>query len=218
MENILDLKDSENYDKLDKVATVIKNGGIVVFPTETVYGIGADCLNEEAIKKLYRVKNRPITQKTSLLVSSIYMLKQYTKNISEIENILINSFFPGPLTLVLHKNKSIPYLLTNNEEIVGFRMPKNGIALKLIEKVGRPIATSSANTKGHPSGICIEDIIQDFGEKVDYYIDGGKSKIGKGSTVAQVMEDGSINIIREGSITLEQMMQAINNKNNLYER
>ncbi len=218
MENILDLKDAENYDELDKVATVIKKGGIVVFPTETVYGIGADCLNEEAIEKLYRVKNRPFTQKTSLLVSNIEMLKKYTKNISKIEKILISRFFPGPLTLVLHKDESIQYLLTNNEEIVGFRMPENEIALKLIEKFGRPIATSSANTKGHPSGTRIEDIIQDFGEKVDYYIDGGKSKIGKGSTVAQVMEDGSINIIREGSITLEQMMQAINNKNNLYER
>lgn len=209
---ILDLKNAQSYDELDEAVKLIKNGGVVVFPTETVYGIGVDCLNEKAIRKLYKIKNRPFTQKTSLLVSSIEMLEEYTKNRSEIENMLIQKFFPGPLTLVLHKKESIPNLITNNESIVGFRMPQNEIALKLIEKVGRPIATSSANISGKQSGIILDDIIKEFEENVDYYIDGGKSKIGKGSTVAQVMKNGKIQIIREGSITLEQMWKVMEGK------
>lgn len=206
---ILDLKNEQNYDKLDEAANLIKNGGVAVFPTETVYGIGVDCLNEDAIKRLYRIKNRPFNQKTSLLVSSIEMLNNYTKNRSEIEDMLIQKFFPGPLTLVLHKKEIIPYLITNNEDIVGFRMPECKIALKLIEKVGRPIATSSANISGKQSGIILSDIIKEFRDKVDYYIDGGKSKIGRGSTVAQVIRNGQIQIIREGSITLEKMLDAV---------
>ena len=200
MEKII-LKEIEN------AAKIIKNGGVVVFPTETVYGIGVDCLNEEAIKKLYKIKNRPFTQKTSILVGSIDMLYQYTQNISKIENELVRKFFPGPLTLVLHK-KRIPDLLTNNEEIVGFRMPQNDIALKLIQEVGRPIATTSANISREPSSTSIEGAMLQFGENVDFYIDGGKARIGIGSTVVQVIENVP-HIIRKGSITNEQINEVI---------
>lgn len=193
---------------IEQAAEIIKNGGIVVFPTETVYGIGADALNEDAIKRLYRVKGRPANQKTSLLVSSIEMLEKITQNISDIEYKLIKRFFPGPLTLILHKKNIIPNILTNNEEIVGFRMPANQIALELIEKVGRPIATSSANFAGKPSGINLSDIKNNFKENVDFYIDGGKSEIGMGSTIVQVI-DGKPVILRQGSITLDQINQAI---------
>ena len=215
MEKVLDLKNTENYDKLDKIAEVLKNGGIVAFPTETVYGIGADCLNEEAIKKLYRVKKRPLDNPISLLVSNVDMIENVVEKVNDVEYKLIKAFFPGPLTLVIKKKKIISNILTANLENVGIRMPNNEIAIRLIEYLNMPIATTSANISGNPSGTSVEDVIQEFGEKIDYYIDGGKSKIGKGSTVAQVMEDGSINIIREGSITLEQMLEAIKTKNSL---
>lgn len=197
-----------NNTEIMKAAQIIKSGGIVVFPTETVYGIGADALNEEAIKKLYKIKERNFNKKTSLLVSSIDMLKQVTQNISDIEYKLIKEFFPGPLTLILNKKDIVPNLLTNNEEIVGFRMPANRIALELIENVGRPIATSSANLPGEPSGINLEDIRNVFHENVDFYIDGGKSKIGIPSTLVQVI-DGTPHIIRKGIITEEQIAKAL---------
>ncbi len=194
--------------EIEDAAKIIKNGGVVVFPTETVYGIGVDCLNEEAIKKLYKIKNRPFTQPITILVSSFEMLYEYTQNISKIEDALIHEFFPGPITLLVQKNEKIPYILTNNGELLGVRMPKNETAIKLIEEVGKPIATTSANISGKPSSTSIEDAISQFGEKVDYYIDGGKSKIGIGSTVLQVI-DNVPNIIRKGSITEEQIKEVI---------
>jgi len=127
--------DKNEYNKISTAVNCIKDGGIVVFPTETVYGIGADCLNENAIRKLYKAKRRPLTKKISILVGSIEMLKQFTKNLSRQEQKLVKEFFPGPLTLILHKNPIIPDLLTNNEDVVGFRMPKNKVALDLINGV-----------------------------------------------------------------------------------
>lgn len=191
-------------EEIDEAANIIKKGGIVVFPTETVYGIGADALNEDAIRKLYSAKGNPLNKKTSILVSSIEMLESVTQNISDIERKLINEFFPGPLTLVLHKKECIPDILTNNEDNVGVRMPANKTAINLINKVGRPIATTSANLHGELSGTDIEYVHKSFGNKVDYYIDGGNSEIGFGSTVLQII-DGIPHIYRQGSITKEQI-------------
>lgn len=195
-------------NEIKKAAQTLKEGGIVVFPTETVYGIGADILNEDAIRKLYQAKRRPLTQKISILVGSLEMLKEVTQKVTDVEKKLIHHFFPGPLTLILHKKEIIPNLLTNNEEIVGFRMPENEIALKLINQVGNPIATSSANRAGEPSGINLESIKDVFQEDVDFYIDGGNSKIGVGSTIVQVI-DGIPCIIREGTITEEDIEKVL---------
>ena len=136
---------------ISKAVEILKNGGIVVFPTETVYGIGANALDENSIKKLYKAKNRPINKKTSILVGSVKMLEKYTKNISQIERKLIDNFFPGPLTLILHKDDAIPNIVTNNENIVGFRMPDNETALEIINELDIPLATSSANKSGEQS-------------------------------------------------------------------
>ena len=211
MEQYLDFKSKIDNEKLKEAAQAIKDGKIAVFPTETVYGIGADCLNEEAIKKLYKAKRRPLTQKISILVGSIQMLEEVTKNITNAERALINKFFPGPLTLILHKKDIIPYILTNNEEVVGFRMPTNEIALELINSLGNPIATSSANKAGEPSGVKIENIMETFKNEVDVYIDGGKSKIGIGSTIVQIIDEKPI-IIREGIITKKEIEKVINDE------
>lgn len=208
MKNYSNLKNTSNYDNILKAAQIINDGEIVVFPTETVYGIGADALNEEAIKKLYNIKERPVNKKISLLVSSIDMLKKFTQNISNAEEKLIKEFFPGPLTLILHKKDIIPDILTNNEDVVGFRMPANEIALELIENVGNPIATSSANRSGQPTGETIDDIKNVFKNEVDFYIDGGKSKIGTPSTIVQVIDEVP-HIIREGSITKKQIYKCL---------
>lgn len=205
------LEDNNEIDSnlINKAAEVIKNGGLVVFPTETVYGIGANALDEDAIKKLYIAKGRSFNKKTSILVGSIDMLNKVTQDVSPVEKRLIEKFFPGPLTIILHKQSIIPGILTNNESIVGFRMPDNQIALDLINKVGSPIATSSANKSGELSGVNIEDIKDIFKEEVDFYIDGGKSKLGIASTIVQVI-DGIPCIIREGTITKEDLEKAVN--------
>ncbi len=203
MNKYLDFRNETDYSKLKEPAQIIRNGGIVVFPTETVYGIGTNGLNENSIKRLYEVKQRPLNKPISLLVNSIEMIEQITQNISELEYKLIKKFMPGPFTIILKKKDIIPNILTANGDTVGIRMPENKTALKLIEYAGVPIATPSANISGKPSGTDLEIIMKDFKENVDYFIDGGKSKIGVASTIVQVI-DGKPHILREGSILKEE--------------
>ena len=206
MPKYIDLLNDIDYTKLKEPAELIRNGGIVVFPTETVYGIGANALNENAIKKLYDIKKRPLNKPISLLVNSIDMIEQVTKDITKLEYALIKAFFPGPLTIILKKKDIVPNIVTANQDTVGIRMPANEIALKLIDYVGSPIATPSANISGKPSGINLKDIMEDFDGKVDCFIDDGPSKIGLASTIVQVV-DGIPHILRQGSISEKQIKE-----------
>ena len=198
MENKLD------YKELKIPAKIIKEGGIVIFPTETVYGIGTNGLDKEAIKRLYEVKQRPLNKPISLLVSNIKMVEQVAKNISKLEYKIMQNFFPGPLTIILEKKDIVPDILTANTNTVGIRMPSGEIARKLIEYAGVPIATPSANISGKPSGTNIKDIQKDFAGKVDCFIDNGESKLGIPSTIIRVIND-EVHILRQGSISMEQI-------------
>ena len=202
MQNYLDFKEKIDYTKLKEVAKTIKQGGIVVFPTETVYGIGTNGLNENAVKRIYEVKQRPLNKPISLLVNSMDMINDIAQEITDLEKALIKEFFPGPLTIILKKKDTVPNIVTANSKTVGVRMPSNKIALKLIEYAEVPIATPSANISGKPSGTNMEDIMKDFEGKVDCYIDDGPSKIGVPSTIVQVI-DGVPHILRQGKITEE---------------
>ena len=204
MQNYLNLKNNPDYIKLKEPAKIIKHGGIVVFPTETVYGIGTNGLNEKAVKKLYAIKQRPLSKPISLLVNSIDMINEIAKDITKLEYALIKEFFPGPLTIILKKKEIVPDIVTANSDTVGVRMPANEIALKLIEYSEVPIATPSANISGRTSGTNIDDIMKDFDRKVDWCIDDGPSKIGLASTIVQVV-NGIPNILRQGAITEEQI-------------
>lgn len=204
----INLEKNTEYTKLKEPAQIIKAGGIVIFPTETVYGIGVNGLNETAIKKLYEVKKRPITKPISLLVNSIEMIEEVAKDITEIEYDLIKKFLPGPLTIVLKKKENVSNIVTAGFDTVGIRMPENEIALKLIEYAGVPIATPSANISGKPSGTNLKEIMKDFKDNVDYFIDGGESKIGVASTIVQII-DGNPHILRKGKISEEQIMEQI---------
>lgn len=194
-----------DYEKLKQPAQIIKNGGIVVFPTETVYGIGVNGLNPTAIKHLYDVKQRPLSKPINLLVNSIDMIEQVAKDITDLEYSIIKKFCPGPLTIILKKKDIVPDILTAGSNTVGVRMPANDIALKLIDYSGVPLATPSANISGKPSGTNLNDIMKDFDEKVDFYIDDGPSKIGLASTIVQVI-DGVPHILRQGSITPDDLI------------
>lgn len=204
----LDLTNKTDYTKLKEPAKMIKEGGIVIFPTETVYGIGTNGLNEKAVKQLYEVKQRPLNKPISLLVNSIEMIEQVAKDITDIEYELIKEFFPGPLTIILKKKDIVPNILTANQDTVGIRMPANKIVIKLIEYAGIPIATPSANISGRPSGTNIKDIMEDFDGKVDYFVDGGPSKIGRASTIVKI-EKGIPKILRKGAISEEQIRQIL---------
>lgn len=191
---------------LEQAAELIKQGKIVVFPTETVYGIGTNGLDENAVKKLYEVKQRPLNKPISLLVSNMEMINLIAKDITEVEYKIMEKFFPGPLTIILKKKKIVPDILTAGQDTVGVRMPRGEIARKLVEYANVPIATPSANISGEPSGTNLQEIKKHFEGKVDYFIDGGNSELGLSSTIVQVV-DGKPQILRQGSITLEQINQ-----------
>lgn len=202
MENYLNFKDSKKYSLLQKPAEVIKEGGLVLFPTETVYGIGADGLNKDAVKKIYEAKERNSDNPLILHISNMDMLDKIACDISEEEYMLMDAFWPGPFTIILKKKNIVPEIVTGGLNTVAVRMPSNIIANKLIEYANTPIAAPSANISGKPSGTCIDDIYDELASKMDYIIDGGRCEVGLESTVVKVIE-GKVKILRPGKITKE---------------
>lgn len=196
----IDLSNDYSKDKLIPASNCIKKGGLVLFPTETVYGIGADGLNSEAVKKIFIAKGRKTDNPLILHVSSIEMINKVAKDISELEYKLINDFFPGPLTIILNKQNIVPDITTASLDTVAIRMPKNKVARDLIELSKVPIAAPSANISGRPSGTNVEDIYSELNSSVDFIINGGNTEIGLESTVIRVI-DNKIHLLRPGKIT-----------------
>lgn len=206
----LDLKNGTDYSKLKDVANALKNGELVLFPTETVYGLGANGLNEEAVKRIYEVKNRSRKKPINLLVCNMEMIEELAQDISVLEYKLMKTFFPGPFTIILKKKKIVPDIVTAGLDTVGVRMPSGVIAQKLVELSGVPVATPSANLSGEPSGINLNDILEEFKDKVDYAIDGGTSELGIASTIVKVIDDVP-HVLRIGKITPEQIKKVAGN-------
>lgn len=188
--------------EIEKAADIIKNGDLVLFPTETVYGIGANALSDEAVKKIFIAKGRAQDNPLILHISDMDMLDQLAENISELEYRLMDAFWPGPFTIVLNKKPGIANVATCNGDTVGVRMPSNKIAHDLIKIANLPIAAPSANISGKPSGTNIKDIAGELHDKVGYMLDGGESEIGLESTVVRVI-DNEVRILRPGKITKE---------------
>ena len=197
-------------NNIKKAAQIIKDGGIVLFPTETVYGIGANALNDEAVKKIFIAKGRAQDNPLILHISNMEMLSLIAKNINELEYKLMDAFWPGPFTIILEKKDNIALRATCNGNTVGIRMPSNKIAHDLIELSGLPIAAPSANVSGKPSGTNLDDIIDELKDKVDYIIDGGQTDIGIESTVVRVINN-EVKILRPGKITKEDIEKIISN-------
>ena len=186
---VFNWKESINEKELNIVASKIKDGELIVFPTETVYGIGTNALEGEACNKIFKAKGRPSDNPLIVHVCSLKMLKKCVNNISPIEEKLINAFMPGPFTLILEKAEKIPLSVTAGLKTVAIRMPNNEIAKKIIEKAGVPIAAPSANISSRPSGTRVSDIKDEFDGYVNYIIDGGESIIGLESTVVKVIDN-----------------------------
>lgn len=199
-------KEDIREEEIQEAAQEIKKGNLVLFPTETVYGIGANALDENAVKKIFIAKGRAQDNPLIVHVSNMQMVEDIVENIGTVERKLIEKFWPGPLTIIFQRKEKelIPDVVTANLDTVGIRMPSNLIAQKLIEKAGVPIAAPSANVSGRPSGTKIEDIIAELDGKVEYILDGGFTDIGLESTVIRVKEN-EINILRPGKITKEQL-------------
>ncbi|QVK18117.1 threonylcarbamoyl-AMP synthase [Mycoplasmatota bacterium] len=185
-----------------------KNTDIIAFPTDTVYGIGANLFSIEAINKIYQTKHRPGHKPLAVLCANKQQILQVVKEIPPQMELLINHFMPGALTVILPKKEEVPDFVTSNLPTIGVRIPNHKIALEILEKVG-PLATTSANLSGNKSLNDASDVIKRLGDNIDIIIDGGKTDIQIPSTVVTILND-EIKIIREGSIEKEMIQQVLN--------
>ena len=188
--------------ELSLAKKALDNDELVIFPTETVYGIGANALKEDAVDKIFKAKGRPSNNPLIVHLKNKDEIEKYAYINNTIEKILIDTFMPGPFTLILQKKKIIPNNVTCHMDTVGIRVPIDETAHNLLDILDYPIAAPSANLSSKPSGTRVLDIFDEFNGKVSFIIDGGESKIGLESTVCKVI-DNVPTILRPGFITKE---------------
>ena len=191
-------------EELKIICNLIKNGELVIFPTETVYGIGANALDSNAVNKIFIAKGRPSDNPLIVHIANKATIDEIAKDITEVEKKLIDSFMPGPFTIILKKKECIPNNVSAGLDTVAVRMPDNIIAKAIITYSGVPIVASSANIFGKPSGTKIEDIRKEIEGKVSAIVDGGESNVGLESTVVKVINEIPV-ILKPGKITPEQI-------------
>ena len=189
-------------ENLKEIKEILDQDGIIIYPTDTVYGIGCNCYSEKALKKLYSFKNRPLSKPINVLTDSKEKIESIAKNITEKEQELMEKYMPGDLTLIVDKKETVPNLLTANLNTVGVRIPNHEMALEILKAYPYPLATTSVNLSGDSPGIEVSDFIEEFKNKVDIIIDGGKSPIGTPSTIVRV-EKNEIKILREGRLKIK---------------
>lgn len=203
---------SELYKDSDikLAADIIKTGGLVAFPTETVYGLGANALMTEAAQKIYAAKGRPSDNPLIVHISKIEDAENIAGKIPNIFYILAEKFWPGPMTLVLKKKDIVPDATSGGLDTVAIRLPENDIARALIEVSGVPIAAPSANTSGRPSPTKASHVFEDMDGRIDMIIDGGDVGIGVESTIVDLTEDVTT-LLRPGAITIEMLKETCGN-------
>jgi|BioPla2DNA2_1021312.scaffolds.fasta_scaffold01024_25 L-threonylcarbamoyladenylate synthase len=187
-------------DDIKTAVSILKNGGLVAFPTETVYGLGADALNPKASEKIYKAKGRPSDNPLIVHISDIKNIEQIARDVSMKAYELAKVFWPGPLTMILNKKDIVPYSTTGGLDTVAIRLPANKIAKDIISRFGGYVAAPSANVSGKPSPTKAEHVIEDLMGKVDMIIDGGKSTLGLESTIIDLTSTIPM-ILRPGCIT-----------------
>ena len=193
--------------KLERIISELEAGRLIVYPTETVYGLGCDPFDETAVKRVYMAKRRPFDMPMSIAVKDLKMMEEITV-LDERAKKLVKKFMPGPLTLIVTKGPSIPDILTASSNEIGIRIPEQPVALKLIETFG-PIVSTSANIHSHKDNTTCQDAMKDLGSSVSIYVDGGPCKLGRPSTIIQVT-DGQMNMIRQGTISPKEIEAALN--------
>lgn len=193
--------------QVEQAISILKQGGIVAFPTDTVYGLGADISLRQAVERVYQVKGRPRNMPLPLLLADKSQIGEVAKPVPEIAWLLAEKFLPGALTMVLFKSKSVPDIITRGGKTVAIRIPAHPIPIALIQGVGTPIVGTSANLSGKPSALTAAEVYAQLGNKVDLIIDGGGCPGGKESTIVDLTVETPI-ILREGAISKEELKNA----------
>jgi L-threonylcarbamoyladenylate synthase len=205
---IIKCKDAKNAEigiskhEMEHILSTLRFGRLVVYPTETIYGLGADPFDETAVKKVFIAKRRPFDMPLSIAVHEMSVAEQIA-DLDENVYRLAKAFLPGPLTLLVKKRPLLPDIITSSLPEVGIRIPDHPVALRMLEEFG-PIISTSANVHSHPNPTIIETAIADLGNSVATYVDCGPCKVGQPSTIVQII-DGTVEVIRYGAIPKEKI-------------
>jgi len=193
-------------EQVEKGISILKQGGLVAFPTDTVYGLGAWADHQPAVERVYRVKERPRNIALPLLLADISQIGGVAEPVPPIAWLLAHNFLPGALTIVLHKSNSVPDIITAGGITVAVRVPAHPVPIALVQGLGAPIVGTSANVSGKPSALTADEVYSQFGNKIDLVIDGGRCPGGRESTIIDVTGEEPV-ILREGAISREELRQ-----------
>jgi len=195
---------SNIQEQIDIGVSILKRGGIVVYPTDTVYGLGACAGLPQAIEQIYKVKERPRNMPLPLLLAEVSQITEIAGSVPPVAWSLIRSFLPGALTLVLPRSSTVPDTITAGGMTIAVRIPAHPVPIALVKGLGTPIVGTSANLSGRPSPLTAEEVYSQLGDKVDLIIDGGRCPGGKESTIVDVTGEKPM-ILRQGAISREEL-------------
>jgi L-threonylcarbamoyladenylate synthase len=197
-------QDSIEGQKIDLISRILHTNGLAVYPTETFYGLGANCFSEKAVARIYRLKKRERTKPLSVIVSSMDMVKEITSERPELFYLILDQFWPGPLTIVMKASKEFPDYVTGPSKTIGIRWPDQKWLNALVHKTGFPVTATSANVSGKKEVASAKKAIKIFEGHVDLVVDGGKTKGDLPSTVLSLVS-GKPKILREGALPLKKL-------------
>lgn len=203
----METKVIKNFD-FSRAVESLKKGHPVVFPTETVYGLGAPLFNEEAVRRIFEIKGRPLDNPLIAHIASLEAARGLSDGLDSRFYRLAEAFWPGPLAIVVKRCPEVPALVSAGQPTIAIRMPAHPIASRLIEAVGEPLVAPSANLSGRPSPTCLRDVLEDLDGKVPFVIDGGACDVGIESTVVSLFQDIPI-LLRPGKITREMLEEVL---------
>ena len=206
---IITIKDlAVNKAVIQEAADMLQQGQLVAMPTETVYGLAANGMDEQAVKSLYAAKQRPTYKAFSLQVADVGMVKDIAARVPDMALRLFEKFTPGPITVILPKNKAVPKAVTGGKNTVGIRIPANDIAMAVLQAAGIPLAVPSANISSHPSPTSAQMVYEDMQGLIPLILDGGDCRLGVESTIVDCTGDTPM-IIRHGAISEKEIMDCV---------
>lgn len=205
---LITVADASDYPRLDAAAAILREGGLVAFPTETVYGLGANALCDKAVRSIYQAKGRPSDNPLILHVADVTDFARLAAEVTPLAEKLLTAFCPGPLTLVVKRSLLVPDAVTGGLDTVGVRIPDNAVARELIKRAGVPIAAPSANTSGRPSPTTAQAVLADLDGRIGAVVDGGACVCGVESTIVDC-SGTTATILRPGAVTREMLTEVL---------
>lgn len=194
--------------QIREAVTILKNGGVVAYPTDTVYGLGACMTDINAVDRIFQVKGRPKGMALPVLLADMKQIEKIVTDFTPAAQQLVKEFFPGALTIILPKNDGVPDIITGGGKTIAFRIPNHPVPLAIVKGLGKPIVGTSANLSGHPSGLTAAAVREQIGDKIDMVIDGGKCPGGIESTVIDLSGEKPV-IRRQGVIPIEKLRKIL---------